>query len=164
MHGISDGWGELRSSVKKDAHRMAHCQNLVVKSFGMVVAVREGARLIARIHGGEAIMKSALKRLAAALGAVMVLALVFLVSGVAQTDTVKYTDAASYYKDAKCVVCHGQKAEKKFNADLKDEEMIEIVLKGKKPEKPPNMPAYEAKGLTAEQAKAMVDYMRSLKQ
>ena len=165
MHGISDGWGELRSSVKKDAHRMAHCQNLVVKSFGMVVAVREGARLIARIHGGEAIMKSALlKRLAAALGAVTVLALVFLVSGAAQTDTVKYTDAPSYYKDAKCAVCHGQKAEKKFNADLKDEEMIEIVLKGKKPEKPPNMPSYEAKGLTAEQAKAMVDYMRSLKQ
>ena len=95
---------------------------------------------------------------------VTMLALVFLVSGVAQTDAVKFTDAASYYKDAKCVVCHGQKAEKKFNADLKDEELVEIVLKGKKPEKPPNMPSYEAKGLTADQAKAMVDYMKSLKQ
>lgn len=109
-------------------------------------------------------MKTAyLKRIGVAIVAVTMLALVFLVSGAAQTD-VKFTDAASYYKDAKCVVCHGQKAEKKFNAELKEEELVEIVLKGKKPEKPPNMPAYEAKGLTAEQAKAMVDYMKSLKQ
>jgi mono/diheme cytochrome c family protein len=105
-----------------------------------------------------------LKRVGAATTAATLLALVFLVSGAAQTDAVKFTDAASYYKDAKCVVCHGQKAEKKFNAELKDEELLEIVLKGKKPEKPPNMPAYEVKGLTAEQAKAMVSYMKSLKQ
>src|ERR1041385_3438220 len=89
-------------------------------------------------------------------------ATVLLVAGSAQTD-LKYTDAATYYKDAKCVVCHGQKAEKKFDAELKDEQLIEFVLKGKKAEKPPNMPAYDAKGLTAEQAKAMVDYMRSLR-
>ena len=93
---------------------------------------------------------------------VMILALVFLVSVAAQTEA-KFTDASSYYKDAKCVVCHGQKAEKKFNVELKDEELVEILLKGKKPEKPPNMPAYEVKGLTAEQAKAMVDYMKQLK-
>ena len=103
-----------------------------------------------------------LKNVVAAVGSVMILALVFLVSGAAQTE-VKFTDAASYYKDAKCVVCHSQKAEKKFNVELKDEELLEIVLKGKKPEKPPNMPAYEAKGLTAEQAKAMVFYMKQLK-
>ena len=86
----------------------------------------------------------------------------FIVS-TAQTETVKFTDAATYYKDAKCNVCHGPKAEKKFAAELKDEELVEIILKGKKPEKPPNMPSYEAKGLTAEQAKALVDYMRTLK-
>jgi mono/diheme cytochrome c family protein len=103
-----------------------------------------------------------LKNVVVAMGSVMILALVFLVSGAAQND-VKFTDATSYYKDAKCVVCHGQKAEKKFNVELKDEELLEIVLKGKKPEKPPNMPAYEAKGLTTEQAKAMVDYMKQLK-
>ena len=109
-------------------------------------------------------MKTAyLKRIGVAIVVVTMLALVFLVSGAAQTE-VKFTDSASYYKDAKCVVCHGQKAEKKFNADLKEEELVEIVLKGKKPEKPPNMPAYEAKGLTADQAKGMVDYMKSLKQ
>jgi mono/diheme cytochrome c family protein len=103
-----------------------------------------------------------LKRVGAAVGVVGMLTLVFLVSGVAQTE-VKYTDAASYYKDGKCVVCHGQKAEKKFNAELKDEELLEAVMKGKKPEKPPNMPGYEAKGLTAEQAKAMIAYMKQLK-
>lgn len=97
-----------------------------------------------------------------ALLATAVMALVFLVSGAAQTE-VKYTDAASYYKDAKCVVCHGQKAEKKFNADDKDEDLVKIILQGKKPEKPPNMPAYELKGLTAEQAQALIDYMRTLK-
>jgi mono/diheme cytochrome c family protein len=104
-----------------------------------------------------------LKRIGAAVAVATLLILVSMVPGTAQTDAVKFADAASYYKDAKCVVCHGQKAEKKFNAELKDEELLEIILKGKKPEKPPNMPAYEAKGLTPEQAKAMIDYMKSLK-
>ena len=94
---------------------------------------------------------------------VTVLALVFLVTGAAQSD-VKYTDAASYYKDGKCVVCHGQKAEKKFDPAKSDDEHVQIILKGKKPEKPPNMPAYETKGITADQAKALLDYMKSLKQ
>ena len=93
---------------------------------------------------------------------VMVLAFVFLVTGSAQSD-VKYTDAASYYKDGKCVVCHGQKAEKKFDTAKSDDEHVQIILKGKKPEKPPNMPAYETKGITADQAKALLDYMKSLK-
>jgi mono/diheme cytochrome c family protein len=111
----------------------------------------------------KGIMKIAyLKRIGAAVAVATLLALVFLVSGNAQTE-VKFTDAASYYKDAKCVVCHGQKAEKKFDADMKEEAMVEIVLKGKKPEKPPNMPAYETKGITADQAKAMVAYMKQLK-
>ena len=107
-------------------------------------------------------MKNTLQRLGAALAAITMLSLVFLVAGTAQTE-VKYTDATTYYKDAKCAVCHGQKAEKKFNTDDKDEELVKIILQGKKPEKPPNMPAYEPKGLTAEQAKALVDYMRTLK-
>jgi hypothetical protein len=50
-----------------------------------------------------------------------------------------------------------------FDAAKNEEELTEIVLKGKKPEKPPNMPAYEAKGITADQAKAMIAYMKSLK-
>ena len=97
-------------------------------------------------------------------------AMIFLVPGSAQTEgtpqteAIKYTDAATYYKSGKCLVCHGAKAEKKFDTTLKDEDLVNIVLKGKKPEKPPNMPAYEAKGITAAQAKELVDYMKSLKQ
>ena len=71
-------------------------------------------------------------------------------------------DAATPYK-TKCVACHGQKAEKKFDSSLPDEQLIDIVMKGKKPEKPPNMPAYGEKGFTAEQAKALVEYMKQLK-
>lgn len=72
------------------------------------------------------------------------------------------SDTAGYYK-AKCVMCHGKKAEKKFDTALTDDQMVEIVLKGKKVEKPPHMPGYAEKGMTAEQAKAFVDHMKALK-
>jgi mono/diheme cytochrome c family protein len=71
-------------------------------------------------------------------------------------------DAAATYK--KCVACHGPKAEKKFDTAKSDDEHIQIILKGKRAEKPPNMPGYEAKGVSAEQAKALLDYMKSLRQ
>lgn len=71
-------------------------------------------------------------------------------------------DAGALYK-TKCVACHGQKAEKKFDATIPDEQLIDIVMKGKKPEKPPNMPAYGEKGVTAEQAKGLVEHMKGLK-
>jgi mono/diheme cytochrome c family protein len=90
--------------------------------------------------------------------ALVLSALVVTASG---KNEVKPSDTAAYY-NAKCVACHGKKAEKKFNATLTDEQMVEIVLKGKKGEKPPNMPAYEAKGVTADQAKAFVAHMKQL--
>jgi hypothetical protein len=37
----------------------------------------------------------------------------------------------------------------------------ETVLKGKKGDKPPFMPGFEAKGMTADEAKSMVTYMKS---
>lgn len=73
-------------------------------------------------------------------------------------------DVATVYKDSKCIVCHGPKAAKFFDVTLPDEQLVEIVLKGKKAEKPPNMPAYAEKAMNAEQAKALVAYMKSLKQ
>jgi len=103
-----------------------------------------------------------LRKFTVAASVVALFVVFILVSGSAQTE-VKFVDAASYYKDAKCGVCHGKKAEKKFNTALKDEEMLEIVMKGKKGEKPPNMPGYESKGITAEQAKALIEYMKGLK-
>jgi len=72
------------------------------------------------------------------------------------------SDPAAYFK-AKCVACHGQKAEKKFDPALTDDQYLDAILKGKKPEKPPNMPAYGEKGVTAEQAKGLLEYMKQLR-
>jgi mono/diheme cytochrome c family protein len=75
---------------------------------------------------------------------------------------VQPSDPAAYYK-AKCIACHGPKADKKFDASLTDEQLLEAILKGKKPEKPPNMPAYGEKGVTADQAKGLLDHMKQLR-
>ena len=71
-------------------------------------------------------------------------------------------DAAALYK-SKCFACHGATAEKKFDATKADDELIQTVLKGKKMEKPPNMPAFEEKGITTDQAKALVGFMKMQK-
>lgn len=91
-------------------------------------------------------------------------ALVFAVIVVASSAPAAQdaTDAAAYYK-GKCLMCHGKKAEKKFDASLTDDQLVEIVLKGKKAAKPPHMPGYAEKGVTADQAKALVAYMKQLK-
>src|SRR5262245_36705012 len=68
------------------------------------------------------------------------LSMISLTATPAQTE-VKPSDTAAFYA-AKCVMCHGKKAEKKFNASLTDDQMLEAIMKGKKGEKPPNMPAY----------------------
>src|SRR6476661_5972971 len=75
---------------------------------------------------------------------------------------VQPSDPAAYYK-AKCVACHGPKAEKRFDPALTDEQYLDAIMKGKKPEKPPNMPAYGEKGVTADQAKGLLQYMKQLK-
>ena len=86
-----------------------------------------------------------------------------LFSAAARVNTADDFDAAATYK-AKCVACHGATAEKKFNNTLSDAELVDAVLKGKKGEKPPNMPAYQDKGINEDQAKALVAFMKSLKQ
>jgi len=72
------------------------------------------------------------------------------------------SDSAAYYK-SKCLMCHGKKADKKFDTALTDDQLVEIVLKGKKAEKPPHMPGYAEKGVTAENAKALIEHMKQLK-
>lgn len=85
-----------------------------------------------------------------------------LISAAARANHADDFDAAATYK-TKCVACHGATAEKKFDATLADADLVQIVLKGKKGEKPPFMPAFEEKGITEEQAKALVAHMKSLK-
>ena len=86
----------------------------------------------------------------------------------ANTNTVQAVsniddDAAAATYKTKCAACHGQKAEKNFDTALKDEEHVQIILKGKKGEKPPFMPEYASKGINAEQAQALVSHMRKLR-
>ena len=106
-----------------------------------------------------------MKRLSGLL--VIVLPLVLAVTGFvtvgARTTSSEDFNAATTYK-TKCQMCHGPKSEKKFDKTKSDDEHIQIILKGKKAEKPPNMPAYAEKGMTPEEAKAMLDYMKSLQQ
>src|SRR5262245_46355151 len=94
----------------------------------------------------------------------LVTAFVFavIITAASAPRTEDAADAAAYYK-GKCVSCHGKKAEKKFDATLSDDQLVEIVLKGKKAAKPPHMPGYAEKGVTADQAKALVAYMKQLK-
>jgi mono/diheme cytochrome c family protein len=94
--------------------------------------------------------------------AVALLATAFVVVSVRARTGADDFDAAGTYK-AKCFACHGAKPEKKFNSTLSDDEMVQAIMKGKKPEKPPNMPGFEERGITNDQAKALVTYMKSIK-
>ena len=94
----------------------------------------------------------------------MALGLLGIASAGARPSNAGDFDAAASYKTMKCATCHGAKAEKKFDTTKSDDEHLQIILKGKKAEKPPNMPGYEAKGVTAEQAQALLAYMKSLRQ
>ena len=91
-----------------------------------------------------------------------VIFMAFIIASV-PARTATNDDTAALYK-SKCFACHGATAEKKFDAAKPEDELIQIVLKGKKVEKPPSMPGYEEKGVTADQAKALVGFMKSLKQ
>lgn len=73
-------------------------------------------------------------------------------------------DAAALYKKNTCFACHKADASKAFDPAKTDEELVEAILKGKKGEKPPYMPAYEAKGIDAEKAAALVAHMRELRE
>jgi mono/diheme cytochrome c family protein len=102
-----------------------------------------------------------LMKLGVAVVGVTLAATFLLVSVRARTSDDQF-DAAGTYK-AKCFACHGAKAEKKFDATKTDDELLQTVLKGKKMDKPPNMPGFEEKGITGDQAKALVAYMKSIK-
>ena len=71
-------------------------------------------------------------------------------------------DPAAEYK-AKCASCHTATAAKFFDPAKADAEHVEIILKGKKGDKPPYMPGYEAKGMTAAEATGLVTYMKELR-
>ncbi|MGQ0762110.1 MAG: c-type cytochrome [Acidobacteriota bacterium] len=95
------------------------------------------------------------------LAATVIVAAAFLI--VATPARATDEETATLY-NTKCKACHGAAAEKKFDATKADDVLIQVTLDGKDAEKPPNMPAYKDKGMTPEQAKALVAHMKSLKQ
>ena len=76
--------------------------------------------------------------------------------------TFRSDGAADLYK-TECASCHGDKAELKFDRNLPETELVRVILKGKEVDEPPDMPAFAEKGVTTEQAKALVAYMKQLK-
>lgn len=60
-------------------------------------------------------------------------------------------------------MCHTAKAEKNFDPAKTDEDLVQTILKGRKGERPPYMPGFEAKGMTADEAKALAAYMKTLR-
>ena len=70
---------------------------------------------------------------------------------------------AAYYKD-KCAECHGSEAEKKFNPDLPESQMIDSILNGAKAEDSRDMPAFAEKGIDETKAKSLITYMKSVRE
>jgi mono/diheme cytochrome c family protein len=101
-----------------------------------------------------------IKKFAVAAAAAPLFLTLALISVPARADG---DDAATTYK-TKCFACHGAKAEKKWDSTRPEDQMVESILKGKKVEKPPNMPGFAEKGINADQARALIAYMKSLKQ
>src|ERR1051325_11622171 len=67
-------------------------------------------------------------------------------------------DAAAFYR-SKWAMWHGLKADKRFDAAKADEQHVKAILKVK--DGTPKMPAFES-AVNADQAKALVGYMKSL--
>ena len=101
-----------------------------------------------------------MRKIAAALIGIPLVAAALLISVPARTAS--DDDTAALY-NTKCKMCHGATAEKKIDKTKADDVLVPIVLDGKTMEKPPNMPKFSERGITADQARALVGYMKSLK-
>jgi mono/diheme cytochrome c family protein len=79
-------------------------------------------------------------------------------------ETVAQVDDATInlYK-TKCAACHKGDASKFYDPEMALEEQVEIILKGKKGDKPPFMPGYENKGIDNEKATGLANYMKILR-
>ncbi|HEY8188505.1 MAG TPA: cytochrome c [Pyrinomonadaceae bacterium] len=104
---------------------------------------------------------SNLKKLTSGIVATIIFAAALFITVRAHSD-VQPSHTTAYYT-AKCVACHGKKAEKKFDPSLPEEQLVDVVLNGKKAAKPPHMPGYGAKGVSSDQAKALIGHMKQLK-
>jgi mono/diheme cytochrome c family protein len=75
----------------------------------------------------------------------------------------KTTDDPAVTYKTKCAACHTPAAAKFYDPAKTDDEHLTAIMKGKKGEKPPFMPGFEAKGMTEDEAKALAAYMKGLR-
>ena len=73
-----------------------------------------------------------------------------------------YADDPAVKYAASCKMCHTPKADKFFDPAKADADLVQAIMKGKKGDKPPAMPAFEGK-ITEDDAKGLVTYMKSLR-
>ncbi|HET9804961.1 MAG TPA: cytochrome c [Candidatus Acidoferrum sp.] len=90
----------------------------------------------------------------------MAVALLAMISGVAVAE-----DGAAVYK-AKCAMCHGAAGEGKVGPALKgvklsDAQIADLLTKGEAGKKAPHAKAIN--GLSADQAKAVAEFVKGLK-
>ena len=103
-------------------------------------------------------------RLRIAISMLMLLALTAFISAQSpSTQKSQAFDSMAFYKN-NCVGCHGSKAQKNFNPDLPEGQMVDSILNGVPMETPPDMPAFAEKGINEERAKALIAYMKSIRQ
>lgn len=79
------------------------------------------------------------------------------------TTAAKTADEPAVVYKAKCAACHTPGATKFYDPAKTDAEHVEIILKGKKGEKPPYMPGFAEKGMTEADATALAVYMKGLR-
>jgi mono/diheme cytochrome c family protein len=71
-------------------------------------------------------------------------------------------DPAVAYK-AKCAACHTPGATKFYDPAKSDDDHLQAIMKGRKGEKPPYMPAFGEKGMTEDEAKGLAEFMKGLR-
>lgn len=103
-----------------------------------------------------------IKLFAIAIITIPLFAISFLHINSVTATTITDEETATTYK-TKCQACHTAKADKFYDPAKEDSHHIDVILKGKKGEKPPFMPGFESKGMTADQAKALAEFMRALR-
>jgi mono/diheme cytochrome c family protein len=86
----------------------------------------------------------------------------FYTRHVAQNEKQSF-DPKTFYKP-NCAECHGSEAEKRFNPDLPDSQMIDSILNGAKAEGSKDMPAFAEKGIDETKAKVLINYMKSIRE
>ena len=81
----------------------------------------------------------------------------------AQNDD-KVKAGLQVWKNTGCAECHGSAAEKKFNPDSPEGQMLDSILKGATAEGSKDMPAFAEKGIDEAKAKVLINYMKSIRE